>query len=158
MSVTDKGKFHHTAFIVKDIEKTAATLAKSLSIKWGLWTVEPTASTVHGQDVHFSFRAAFAQVGEASYELIEPLSGESVYVEHLKTKGEGFHHTCIAYPSVEALRMAKDELVNQGREIVQSAMVGEAAEFYYFDIPELGSILELLYLAESEAHPEKTIG
>ena len=158
MGVADRGKFHHTGFIVKDIEKTAAALAKSLSVQWGLWTVEPTASTVHGQDVHFSFRAAFAQVGKASYELIEPLSGESVYVEHLKTKGGGFHHTCLIYPSLEALRKAKDELVNQGRELVQSAMVGELAEFYYFDIPEIGSIIELLYLAEPGAPPEKTIG
>ena len=70
MGVADTGKFHHTAFIVKDIEKTAAALAKSLSVQWALYSIDPTASTVRGKDVHFSFQAAFAQVGEAFYEII----------------------------------------------------------------------------------------
>ena len=95
-------------------------------------------------------------------KLSPSLSGESIYVEHLKAKGESFHHTCLIYPSLEAVRKAKDELVNQGREILQSAMAGEDFEFYYLDIPETGSILELLYVADPEApredHRITTIG
>src|SRR5262249_7636805 len=75
----------------------------------------------------------------------------------LETNGEGFHHTCIAYPSREAMHEAKAELVGQGREIVQSADMGELGEFCYFHIAEIGSLLELLYLTELPP-PEKTIG
>lgn len=157
MGVANTGTFHHTCFVVNDIEKTAEALANSLSVQWRIWTVEPTAGTVHGQDVHFSFHAAFAKVGEVYFELVAPRSGESIYVEHLKTKGEGLHHTCIAYPSLDAMRQAKDELMKQGRVIIQSAVLGELGEFCYFDIPETGAILELLYLKE-ELPPEKTIG
>ena len=59
----------------------------------------------------FSFRVAFATVGDASFELIAPLEGKSIYMDFLKTHGEGMHHTCIAYATREALREAKAEMV-----------------------------------------------
>lgn len=52
---------------------------------------------MHGRNVPFSLRIAIAPIRSSNYELIEPVSGDSVYVEHLQSKGEGFHHTCIAY-------------------------------------------------------------
>jgi methylmalonyl-CoA/ethylmalonyl-CoA epimerase len=157
MSVADSGTLHHTCFVVHDLEKSAEALADSLSVKWNVWTIEPTDTTVHGRKVPFSFRVAIAQVGDSNYELIQPLSDQNHYTEHLKTKGEGFHHTCLAYPSREAMHAAKDKLVKQGREMVASASLGELGEFCYFPIPEAGGALELLYLKELPP-PEKTIG
>ena len=87
-------------------------------------------------------------MGGSNFELLAPHEGESIYVGHLEANGEGFHHTCVAYPSREAMREAKAELVRQGREMVQSADMGELGEFCYFDIPELGALLELLYVTE----------
>src|SRR5579872_3211068 len=121
MKITGSGTLHHTCFVVRDVEKTAAALADSGIGPWGIWTIEPAATTVRGQDVPFSFRIAFAQVGGSNYELLAPHDGESIYVEHLATKGEGFHHTCIAYPSREAMGEARAELARQGRTMVQSA-------------------------------------
>ncbi len=69
--------------------------------------------------------------GESNYELLAPLEGESVYVEHLAANGEGFHYTCIAYPSREKLQDAKAELERQERTMVQSADMGELGEFCY---------------------------
>jgi catechol 2,3-dioxygenase-like lactoylglutathione lyase family enzyme len=158
MGVADSGTLHHTCFLVRDVEKTAHALAESLSIgPWNVWTIEPTESTVRGEAKPFSFRVALAEVGSGNYELLAPHVGESVYTEHLEKHGEGFHHTCLAYPSLEAMREAKSELLGQGRELVQSGSVGDAAEFAYFMIPEIGSIVELLYLGELPP-PEKTIG
>lgn len=158
MGVVASGTLHHTCFVVNDVEKTATALAESLGIgPWGVWTIEPPTTTVRGREVPFSFRIAIASIGDSNYELLAPRSGESIYVEHLKAKGEGFHHTCIAYASHEALREAKAELTRQGREMIQSGDFGEVGEFCYFDIVETGSILELLYLKE-QPPPEKTIG
>jgi hypothetical protein len=90
------------------VEKTATALAESLGIgPWGVWTIEPPATTVRGREVPFSFRIAIAPVGSSNYELLAPHTGESIYVEHLEANGEGFHHTCIAYPTHEALREAR---------------------------------------------------
>jgi hypothetical protein len=157
MGVIDSGTLHHTCFVVNDLEKSAQELADSLAMKWNIWTIEPVDTTIRGQRTPFSFRVAIGQVGDSNYELIQPLSEHSHYSEHLRTNGEGFHHTCLAYPSREAMRAAKNELVKQGREMIASASLGELGEFCYFDVPGAGGALELLYLKELPP-PLKTIG
>lgn len=157
MGVGDTGSLHHTCWVVNDVEKAAQSLADSLTIQWGVWTIEPIVCEVHGENVPYTFKVAIAQLGDSNLELIEPLSGKSVYVEHLETKGEGFHHSCIIYPSREALRAARDELASQGREMIQSGDLGEAGEFCYFYMPENDAALELLYLSQLPP-PESTIG
>ncbi len=156
MGVGDSGSLHHTCWVVNDLEAVARSLADSLSIQWGVWTISPDDCTVNGEEVPYSFRLAVAQVGDSNFELIEPLEGHSVYVEHLATKGEGFHHTCLIYQSHEAMRAARDELADQGRVMIQSGALGDAGEFYYFHMPENDSALELLYLTELPP-PEMTI-
>jgi catechol 2,3-dioxygenase-like lactoylglutathione lyase family enzyme len=155
--VTESGTLHHVGIAVHDVEKSAVALEATGIGPWNIWTVEPETTEVHGRDVPFSFRVAFAAVGDANFELIAPHEGESIYVDFLKTHGEGLHHTCVAYASREALREAKAELARQGRELVQSADMGELGEFCYFQVPEIGSLLELLYLTELPP-PEQTIG
>jgi methylmalonyl-CoA/ethylmalonyl-CoA epimerase len=155
--ITGSGTLHHTCFVVHDVEKTAAALAESGIGPWGVWTIEPAATTVRGQDVPSSFRIALASVGGSNFELVAPHEGESIFVDHLETNGASFHHTCVAYPTREAMHEAKGELARQGRELVQSSELGELGEFCYFDIPEMGSLLELLYVTELPP-PEKTIG
>ena len=157
MGVGDSGSLHHTCWVVNDLEAVARSLADSLSIQWGVWTISPDDCTVNGEEVPYSFRLAVAQVGDSNFELIEPLEGHSVYVEHLATKGEGFHHTCLIYQSHEAMRAARDELADQGRVMIQSGALGDAGEFYYFHMPENDSALELLYLTELPP-PELPIG
>lgn len=157
MGVGDTGSLHHAAWVVKDLEETARKLARDLSITWHVWTIAPETCSVHGEDVPYTFRVALAQIGDSNLELIQPLEGRSSYVEHLESKGEGFHHTCILYPSREAMRLARDELSGQGREMIQSGGLGDLGEFCYFHMPEQGSALELLYLSELPP-PEATIG
>jgi methylmalonyl-CoA/ethylmalonyl-CoA epimerase len=148
---------NHRVRHAHDVEKSAAALAASGIGPWGIWTIEPQTTMVRGRDVPFSFRIAFATVGGSNFELIAPDEGESIYVDHLKTSGEGLHHACIAYPSREAFQEAKAELARQGREMVQSAEMGELGSFCYFAMPEIGSLLELLYVTELPP-PERTIG
>jgi catechol 2,3-dioxygenase-like lactoylglutathione lyase family enzyme len=139
--------FHHTCFVVRDIEATAQQLADALGIgPWNIWTITPTESRVHGEESSLSFRVGLATVGGGTYELIAPHSGRSVFHEHLEQHGEGFHHTCLVYPSLTAVREAKAELRRQGREPVQEGAGGDVFDFGYFFFPEIGSLVELLYL------------
>jgi len=147
MATTTPVALHHTCFLVRDLEGTAQRLADDLGIgPWNLWTITPAECRVHGKPGAFSFRVALATVGGGTFELLAPHTGRSVYDEHLARHGEGFHHTCLVYPSLEAVRSAKAELVRLGRELVQEGSGGEVFEFGYFLLPEIGSLVEVLYL------------
>lgn len=156
MGIADSGTLHHTCFVVHDVEKSARALV-DLTGPWNVWLIEPVEGTVRGRSADFSFRVAIAEVGSSNFELLSPVSGDSVYVEHLESHGEGFHHTCIAYPTAETYDAAKNDLASRGRELVQSASLGEAGDFCYFDVPEMGGLVELLYLT-GLPDPEMTIG
>jgi hypothetical protein len=113
---------------------------------------------VHGKESPFSFRVALAQVGGGTFELITPHTGKSVYDEPSHGKhGEGFHHTCLVYPTLEAVRAAKAELLRQGREMIQEARAGTVFDFGYFTFPEIGSAVELLYLDTAQLPPPEVV-
>jgi hypothetical protein len=138
---------HHTCFVVRDLEGAAQKMADALGIgPWNIWTIAPTECRVHGQARALSFRIALATIGGGTYELIAPHRGRSVYDEHLEQHGEGFHHTCLFYPTIAAVREAKAELRRQGREPIQEGGTGEMFEFGYYGFPEIGAIVEVLYI------------
>ena len=98
---------HHTCFLVHDVEATAQKMANALGIgPWNVWTINPTECRVHGKVGAFSFRIALATVGGGTFELAAPHEGRSVYNEHLEQHGEGYHHTCLVYPTLAAVREA----------------------------------------------------
>lgn len=97
--------FHHTCFLVRDLEGTAQRMADALGIgPWNIWTIAPERCRVKGEETPFSFRVALATVGGGTFELISPQNGRSVFAEHLREYGESFQHTCLVYPSLEAVR------------------------------------------------------
>jgi catechol 2,3-dioxygenase-like lactoylglutathione lyase family enzyme len=158
MAIPTPAAFHHTCFPVRDLEGTAQRLSDSFGIgPWNIWTIAPATCMVRGQESPFSFRVALATVGGGTFELITPHSGRSVYDEHLERHGEGFHHTCFVYPSLEAVREAKAELRRQGREMIQEASGGDGFDFAYFLIPEIGSLVEVLYLDATKLPPPEAV-
>jgi methylmalonyl-CoA/ethylmalonyl-CoA epimerase len=158
MTMPTPAALHHTCFLVRDLEGTAQSLTDALGVgPWNVWTIEPAECRVHGQASPFSFRVALATVGGGTFELITPHTGRSVYEEHLEKHGEGFHHTCLVYPSIEAVRDAKAELLRQGRELIQEASAGDVFDFGYFLFPEIGSAVELLYLDASQLPPPEVV-
>jgi len=158
MSTASPVALHHTCFLVRDLEGTAQKLADALGIgPWNIWTITPAECWVRGEVSPFSFRAALATVGGGTFELVAPHSGRSVYEEHLDEYGEGFHHTCLAYPSLEAVREAKAELRRQGRELVQEASAGDVFEFGYFRFPEIGSLVEVMFLDPAKLPPPEAV-
>jgi methylmalonyl-CoA/ethylmalonyl-CoA epimerase len=149
---------HHTCFLVRDLESAAQALSDTLGIgPWNVWTIEPAECRVHGEESPYSFRVALAQVGSGTFELIAPHTGKSVYDAHLENHGEGFHHTCLVYPSLEAVREAKAELLRQGRELIQEGSGGDVFDFSYFSFPEIGSAVELLYLDVAQLPPPAAV-
>jgi catechol 2,3-dioxygenase-like lactoylglutathione lyase family enzyme len=149
---------YHMGFIVKDIDETMKNLVNLLGIKpWSLWTLKPPFlrdTTLHGKKVSHGFRFAIATIGNVSIELISPLEGESVYVEHLKERGEGFHHIALGVPTEEQLEQVVEELKGQGGEVIQSGRLGDIALYYYVDVKNAGLVLEIF--TGHTPPPEKT--
>jgi len=149
---------HHTCFLVRDLEGTAQRLADALGVgPWNIWTITPAECRVRGEVSPFSFRVALATVGGGTFELVSPHTGRTVYDEHLEEHGDGFHHTCLAYPSLEAVRAAKAELLRQGRELVQDASAGDVFDFGYFRFPEIGSLIEVMFLDPAKLPPPEAV-
>ena len=149
---------HHTCFLVRDLEGTAQKLADSLGVgPWNVWTIEPVVCRVRGEESPYSFRIALATVGGSTFELVAPHTGRSVFDENLERHGPGFHHACLFYPSLKAVRAAKAELQRQGRETIQEGSAGDVFDFTYFDFPEIGAALELLYLDPTKLPPPEAV-
>jgi methylmalonyl-CoA/ethylmalonyl-CoA epimerase len=158
MSIPAPVALHHTCFVVRDLEGSARALSFSLAIgPWNVWTITPSESRVHGKVSPFSFRVALTTVGGGTYELISPHTGATIFDEHLERHGDGFHHTCLIYPNLEAVREAKAELVRQGRELLLEASGGDVFDFGYFMFPEIGSPVELLYLDAARLPPPELV-
>jgi hypothetical protein len=138
---------HHTCFVVRHLESTAQRLASALNVgPWHVFTIAPSRCLFRGKETSFTFRLALATVGGGTFELITPLSGRSVFDEFLEQHGDGFHHTCLMYPTIEAVRHAKEDLLRQGRECIQEGGHADAFDFAYFSFPEINSVVEVLYL------------
>lgn len=154
MTLPGPTALHHTCFVVRDVEKTARALTAALGIgPWNVWTFEPPEFKVGGENRKVSFRLALTTIGGGTYELVSPHSGVSVFDDHLATRGDGFHHTCLLYSTAAALRSVKADLIRQGRTVIQEGSAGDIFEFAYVAFPEIDSAVELLYLDMARMPP-----
>ena len=158
MAIPTAATLHHTGFLVRDLEAAARRLSDARGIgPWNVWTIAPTYCMVRGKPSPFTFRAALATVGTGTFELIAPHTGRSVYDDYLEEHGEGFHHTCLMYPTLDAVREAKAEARRQGLEIIQEGSADDVFDFAYVVFPEIASLVELLYLDPSKLPPPEAV-
>jgi catechol 2,3-dioxygenase-like lactoylglutathione lyase family enzyme len=113
---------------------------------YGPWSVykyaPPEMQNViyRGNPSDLSFFAAFTWVGGVQVELIQPLTGPSIYHEHLEKKGEGLHHI---KEYVNDSQAVVNEFKHKGIQVIQSGRFG-FGEYYYFDTePLLGISFEI---------------
>ena len=158
MAMPTAATLHHSGFLVRDLEATARRLSETLGIgPWNIWTITPAECMIRGEPIPFSFRAALATVGSGTIELITPHTGRTIYDDYLEAHGDGFHHACLMYPTLDSVREAKAELRRQGREIIQEGSAGDVFDFGYAVFPEIGSLVELLYLDVSKLPPPEAV-
>lgn len=98
-----------------------------------------------GKPARFSLRHALAWKEGQQFELVQPLHGPSIFADHLREHGEGFHHIGIYVPD-HAKAVA--EILEAGFTCLQSAKgfgaTGDGA-FAYFSSPLLpAAIVELI--------------
>jgi hypothetical protein len=59
------------------------------------------ARAYYGQPGNFTARMAFADLGPVELELIQPVSGDSIWADFLRERGGGIHHIRFNVPNME---------------------------------------------------------
>ena len=158
MSATPFTKIKQVAMVVRDCEETAKRYYDDLGIgPWAFYTLDSRDNArdphLRGEVVDHDFRVAKAMVGDVQMELIQPLRGASIYVEHLAKHGEGLHH--IAFDMQGRFANARARLIEKGYREVQGGRVFDIATYAYFDTDKaLASIMEIAVLDKNERLPE----
>jgi len=139
-----EGDLIQIAYLVRDLESAMRFYVETMHIgPWEIYTFAPPAlqnSMVRGKPSDHTFRIALAQAGPVQIELIQPLTGRSVYDEFLEKKGEGLHHVKFYYPDC---RKKLEEFKAKGIEVIQSGKFDED-EHYYLDTEKFhGMIIEI---------------
>ena len=136
---TSQPTLYHIGVVVKDIDKTAEFLSSILGI--GPWDVEEYSPREDELMVGepFKQKAAMAKLGPVELELLEQLEGGDVWLEFLKTSGEGVHHICFTVPNWEEM---VSKLKEQGSRMVAGGIF-HGKRWCYFDTEPGGIIVEL---------------
>jgi methylmalonyl-CoA/ethylmalonyl-CoA epimerase len=86
--------------VVKDLQESMERYWDLFGIgPWEVFTFQPpdlTNPNIRGNAEPYTMKLALAQIGNVAFELIQPLTGPSIYQEFLDQKGEGFHHVAVA--------------------------------------------------------------
>ncbi len=141
----EDGDLMQIGHLVKDLDQAMLVMNRDFGI--GPFEVyEFTEKTkkdfrVRGQPSDATFVVACAWSGGIQYELIQSLSGKTVYDEFMDAHGEGLHHIKLYYRDVET---KVKEFEEKGYKVIQSGGIGNDL-FYYLDSAERlsGLIIEI---------------
>ena len=133
--------------VVRDLDATMKQYSSLLG--WGPWKVyshEPPRhdnTRLRGESVEYTMRHAECEVNGIGFELIEPLTGPSIYKEWLEEHGEGIHHVAVSVHDPEESRQLKERFAANGADVMMEGRIAGSIEYYYLDTqPLLKLIIE----------------
>lgn len=141
-------KFHHVSVVVRDMEK-AIKFYEAMGIGpfpplLGPQGKVPLANkTLHGKpaDWELDLRHAEGGVGDLTFELIQPLEGDTPVKEFLEKKGEGIQHIGFF---VDDMEQETARMAEKGFKITQSAET-PTVKWAYFGTDDVGGFsIELM--------------
>jgi hypothetical protein len=150
---------NQVALVVEDLDAAVRRYWERFGIgPWRIYTYQAPLlkqMTYRGRPHDYRMRLALAQMGDVMIELIQPLSDENVYTEHLRRKGPGLHHVGIVVPSVDE---AVADAERSGFRVLQGGrghgLRGDGA-FAYMDTEDvLGMIVEFIEFPKERVAPE----
>jgi methylmalonyl-CoA/ethylmalonyl-CoA epimerase len=125
------------AVVVRDMEQALKSYTENLG--WGPWSVfdyKPPLlhdTYVRGEEVEFRMIGAETHVGDLGFELIQPVSGPSIYQDFLDRNGEGVQHIACMKHSTEDSELMLEHWRERGAKVLMSGRIGDSIEFYYLD-------------------------
>jgi hypothetical protein len=137
-------QMHQVCVVVEDLQAAMERYWKLFGIgPWQIYTFEPpelSDRTIRGKPEPYTMRLALAFMGDVQWELIQPLSGPSIYQEFLAERGEGVHHVSFG---VDDYDDAVESMKKQGIGMLMGGS-WNGATFGYMDTEkDLGVIVEM---------------
>lgn len=130
------------AWITRDLDATEATLSTLLGAS--TWTrmndvhFGPDACTYRGAPADFTAHVSFSYAGDTQLEVIQPVSGVSMYSEFLETSGPGLHHVCVTATDPEAFEAKVAAAEASGADVVGAGVMPGGMRFAYLANPDAG--------------------
>lgn len=94
------------AWVTHDLDATEAALTALLGAKKWIRMPDihfaPDACTHRGSPADFVAHISLSYAGDTQIELIQPVSGTSLYSEFLEQSGSGLHHVSVTAPDPDA--------------------------------------------------------
>ncbi len=136
--------------VTRDLDARVREFADRLGIgPWWIQTYEApdlVDTTYRGQPGHYSMRLALAWTGDLNWEIIEPVSGPSIYHEFLEEHGEGLQHVGILVEDAGgSLEAAKETFMERGFEPVMEGTWGRVRFCYVQTDQAIKTTLELIH-------------
>ena len=148
------------AFVVKDLDATVEAYWKSFGIgPWHFYTYgTPLVKhmTRYGVPADYKMRVALSYFGPMRIELIEQVSGDTVYSEFIQKHGYGIQHLGVL---VEDMDAALTEANAAGFEMTMDGsgfgLEGDGHYAYLDTEKTFGTTIELISRPEKRMVPEK---
>jgi catechol 2,3-dioxygenase-like lactoylglutathione lyase family enzyme len=129
------GPIIQVAWVVEDIDAAESLWGGSFGV--AKWTripdvhFGPDTCTYRGKPSDHVAHVSMAYAGDLQLELIQPVSGESIYTEFLAAGGSGLHHVCFETDDMDASVTTAEQA---GLPVLQEgSMAGGAIRFAYVD-------------------------
>jgi methylmalonyl-CoA/ethylmalonyl-CoA epimerase len=142
---------HQIAFVVQDIAAAEQFFTEKMGVPrfFRFTDVLVHEPFYRGGPGDFHMHLAIGYAGDSQIELIEHLSGRSIYKEFLDKHGQGLHHLGFIVPDYQK---AVDDFATNGFPVIQSGRIGDnpGVRFAYFDTEAaIGSIMEIFQLDDN---------
>jgi 4-hydroxyphenylpyruvate dioxygenase-like putative hemolysin len=145
--------FAQVAWVVTDIDRTAKFFQEVMGIprfyKMENLQAKELEGTYYGHPADFQFHLYLAVSGGIMLELIQPISGKSIYQDFLENQHNGgVQH--IAYTVQEKIfEEAVAQITQKGVKVIQTLVLPVAKVAYFDTFSEIGVATEVIGLTET---------
>jgi len=124
--------------VVKDMGKTIEYYEKVLGLgPFVRPDITYKEKRYYGKPVNSEWTMSFCSLGSVELEMIQPITGPTIYHDFLQAKGEGLHHLGFDVKDIEKKLALCEEM---GIKIIQGGQ-GATSRFEYLDTEAIGGVI-----------------
>lgn len=135
---------HHVGLVVSDLDAAMNGYRESFGYSFFQFEVNQGNATLSGSSSTFSLRFGIGQLGPSLIELIQPVSGTTIYSRYLAQRGPGLHH--LAFSAAD-LAAARKQLAACGYPCALDGTIRGLVHFSYYEVRGMACVVEPLQLS-----------